>query len=127
MAETKTTDETLRSQRAFFIKRTILGLVGLSCLLLWVGFYLTQGFDNIPAGVDVLCRIGLMLVVVWFAIPTVAPLFRYGSSLLIGSGLVILVISAARPNIAKIVAAVAIAAIVINWVLRKLAGTSPKR
>ena len=127
MPDKELSTDSRREQRAFFIKRSILGLVGFACLSVWVFFYFTQGFANIPAGVDVLCRIGLMLAVVWFALPTIAPMFRYGSSLIIGIVLVILVICAARPQIARIVITIAVVAVIVNWILKKLSGSPSNR
>ena len=110
-------------------KRIALGIVGLGCLAAWVVCFVAWGWEEVvrSTSIAITGRVGLILTALWLAMPTLKPLFKYGSSLLFGSLLIILFVLATRPKIVPIVIGLVVVGHSVNWLLKTLAGTKPKK
>ena len=108
------------------IQRTLLLLLAIVFLILGVALYL-QGTTQSNQYSGILIRVGVMLGVVWTAYPQLETLRRKSSVFVISVLLGLMLIVAARPRIFPIAAAVAIATILINGVMRRFAGVNIQR
>lgn len=105
-------------------KRVVIGIIGLVCILTWLGAFFVLGFEEVvkAKGFAIVLRVGLVFCAIWFAMPTLMPLLNRGSSLALGIALVFLAFIVAQPKIGRIAIILLIAGVSINWLLRVLSG-----
>lgn len=98
-------------------QRGIIGAVALVCLALGIVLY---SYSDESAGISgSLVRVGLFLGALWLALPDLAKLKLKQSGIVIVIGLGLIVLLAVRPRIFWVVSLLLIAALVLNWVMRK--------
>ena len=110
----------MNPQRVFLLIIALSALAGGTILLL-------QDTAQSQTYSGILIRVGCMLGALWLAFPQLASLRNRFSILTMGVMVLLLLLVAARPRIFPIAAAVAIATILLNGLLRKLSGNVPKR
>ena len=98
-------------------QRTSIGLIAIG--LLGVGGLLfVANPENNTGYVGILVRVGVLLAVIWLAMPQLEPLKEKLSTFALMTFLCLLVIVAARPNWFRIVAAILVVTLIVNWVLK---------
>jgi hypothetical protein len=99
-------------------QRSILGLLGLFCLVIGLSFYFL-GSDSSPQLRDgILVRVGLLLCVTWLALPQLETIKTRIPGYLLLVVLVLLVILAVRPKIFPILAGLLAVSLTLSWGLK---------
>ena len=91
-------------------------------------FYLADPVGN-WGYVGIVTRVGILLSVIWLAMPQLQPLKEKFSTFALSTTLFLLIIGAARPNWFRIAAVILALTLIVNWVLRvvgKLANSQKK-
>ena len=110
----------MNPQRVILLIISLAALAGGSILLL-------QDSPQSQTYSGILIRVGCMLGALWLAFPQLASLRNRFSMVTLAVMVLLLLLVAARPRIFPIAAAVAIATILLNGLLRKLSGNLPRR
>jgi len=119
----KTDDQSPRKAWGFTLldfRFLAIGIIGLACILVWAAGLLIMGYDEWIASpaIGVTGRVGFLLTVLWIAVPTIQPLFKYRSSLLWGFIIVVVIFLVFRPKMLSIFVAAIVIASSVNWVLK---------
>ena len=98
-------------------QRTSIGLIAIGLLVVG-GLLFLASPENNTGYVGILVRVGVLLAVIWLAMPQLEPLKERLSTFALMNSLCLLIIVAARPNWFRIGAAILVVTLIINWVLR---------
>ena len=91
-----------------------------------VGFLISAGLIHLAkpsdaAGyVGILVRVGVLLSVIWLALPQMEQLKTRLSGFLLLGIMLLLVVVAARPNLSRVAAGILAITLAVNWVLKWL-------
>jgi len=108
------------------LRRFLLLLFTIAMLTCGCWFWSRDSTDNqIYAGIFM--RVGFMLLVLWLAYHQLETFRKRTSWMTLGMLVLSLLLVAARPRIFPIAAGIALGSILLNGLLRKLAGKSPGR
>ena len=83
-------------------QKLALGIIGAGMLVTGAVMYIAAPTANVLTTAT-LIRVGLLLSVIWLAFDQVLQLTKYFPLILLGIGLAVLVIAAAKPNFGKVV------------------------
>ncbi len=93
--------------REFQLKRTIIGVLAIGCLLLaTVIFISTQSIEL--ASLAISLRLGLVLGAIWLALPQLRPVLDRLPLLMLGVLLIVAAFVSARPNFFRLLASIVV-------------------
>ncbi len=98
-------------------QRSFLGLIGLVCLAMGLGFYFLGG-ESPSLRDGILVRVGLLLCVTWLALPQLKTMKTRIPGYLLVIVLILLIIVAARPKIFPILAGLLAVSLSLSWALK---------
>lgn len=101
-------------------QRIYLGIIAVLCLGTGVILLCLSPEQNSSIG-GVLIRLGLMFAVVWLALPDLVKPEHQTSMMVMGIGVAMLVLLAARPQMFRTFLVLAGIGLGVNWVLKRLA------
>ena len=109
-------------------QRLMVGLVAAGFLLAGAGMYFSRPDSHILT-TGILVRVGLLLGVIWLAMPQLESLQTKVSTVVLLVVLLLLVLVAARPNLFKVISGELAIGLALNWVLKWVStfANPPKR
>ena len=109
--------------RKLFQQRNLIGIAAIVCVLAAVYLLLFQSGQYSSVS-GILIKVGLMLSAIWLAFPKIQGRQGRDSFLILIVLCGLLFLLAARPRIFVIACAVAIAALAVNWLLKRISKSS---
>lgn len=109
-------------------QRTTIGLIAVGFLVAGISLNLARP-DETTGYVGILVRVGVLLSVIWLAMPQLEPLKAKLSTFVLLVTLLLLVVVAARPNWFRIAAGILAVTLIVNWALKlisRMAATQNK-
>ena len=98
-------------------QRTSIGLIAIGLLVVG-GLLFVANPENNSGYIGILVRVGVLLAVIWLAMPQLEPLKEKLTTFALMTSLCMLIIVAARPNWFRIGAGILVVTLIVNWLLK---------